>query len=67
MALQPDGKIILAGESRTNNISDFTLVRYNNGTKDAIMDFNGDGKTDWAITRSTSPGTPYTWYIRNNG
>ncbi len=35
--------------------------------RNTIMDFNGDGKTDWAVTRAPSPGTPYTWYIRYNG
>ncbi len=43
VALQSDGKIIVAGNSRSATNDDFTLVRYNaNGTLDTT--FNGIGK-----------------------
>ncbi|MBS1793472.1 MAG: VCBS repeat-containing protein [Acidobacteria bacterium] len=34
-----------------------------------VVDFNGDGKTDFAILRpaANAPGAQYTWWIRNNG
>ena len=42
VALQPDGRIILAGSSDAANISDFAIARYlPNGSPDA--DFDGDG------------------------
>lgn len=42
MALQPDGKIILAGSSSTGFLFDFALVRYNpNGTLDATFGTGG--------------------------
>src|SRR6185369_4673347 len=35
----------------------------------AVVDFNGDGKTDFAIMRPefNAPGAQYTWWIQNNG
>ena len=43
VALQPDGKILMAGLSSNGNNNDFTVVRYNSdGTLDAS--FNADGK-----------------------
>jgi hypothetical protein len=35
----------------------------------APADFNGDGKTDWAVVRDRVPGTPGSqvdWYLENN-
>jgi hypothetical protein len=36
-------------------------------TKDAPVDFNGDGKTDFSIIRSTGFLTPYVWWNQVNG
>ncbi|HEX8287321.1 MAG TPA: hypothetical protein VF556_04965 [Pyrinomonadaceae bacterium] len=54
--IQPDGKILLVGESRsgsTSNSSTFTLARYvpqsASKTCRPVSDFNGDGKSDLAI------------------
>ena len=42
MALQPDGKIIVAGSSTNGNYEDFALVRFNyNGTMDSTFGKNG--------------------------
>ncbi|WP_018616587.1 Ig-like domain-containing protein [Segetibacter koreensis] len=51
VAIQSDGKIVMAGVGLGNNDYDFTLVRYNtNGTLDST--FSGDGKltTDFGVT-----------------
>jgi hypothetical protein len=34
-----------------------------------IVDFNGDGKTDWAVVRNTDPGgtNQMFWFIKENG
>lgn len=43
IAIQPDGKIILAGDTHANGTQDFALTRYNtDGSPD--MTFDGDGK-----------------------
>ena len=43
MALQPDGKVLVAGSTNVGSSYDFALVRYNpNGTLDTT--FNGSGK-----------------------
>ncbi len=35
----------------------------------AVVDFNGDGKTDFAVMRpaANAPGAQYTWWVQNNG
>jgi hypothetical protein len=35
----------------------------------AVVDFNGDNKTDFALMRpsANAPGAQYTWWIQNNG
>ena len=34
-----------------------------------VVDFNGDGKTDWAVVRNTGggPSGQITWFVQNNG
>ena len=34
-----------------------------------VVDFNGDGKTDWAVVRNTDPGgtNQMFWFIKENG
>jgi uncharacterized delta-60 repeat protein len=54
MALQPDGKIVLAGTSRIGTNDDFAVVRYlgdATAPRRAPFDFDGDGKTDLSIYR----------------
>ncbi|MDQ3799015.1 MAG: hypothetical protein M3384_06160, partial [Acidobacteriota bacterium] len=48
LAIQPDGKIVAAGETDTGTDSDFALVRY---TSEGSLDetFDGDGKTSTPI------------------
>jgi uncharacterized delta-60 repeat protein len=52
MAIQSDGKIVLAGSSYSGSSTDFALLRYNtNGTLDTS--FDTDGKATTAVTGST--------------
>src|SRR5262249_32074104 len=47
VAVQPDGKIIAAGECRTNGSSEFPLVRYEaDGSLDRSFGFDGEVLTD---------------------
>jgi uncharacterized delta-60 repeat protein len=64
IALQPDGKIILAGQILFNNDWDFALARFNaDGSPD--LDFDGDGMvttqmgtaTDWAYAVAVQADT----------
>jgi uncharacterized delta-60 repeat protein len=49
LAIQPDGKIVLAGASDTGSYSDFALARYNtNGTLDTS--FGNNGKVITAVS-----------------
>jgi len=55
MALQPDGKIVVAGSSAIGGTNHFALVRYNSdGTLDTS--FSGDGKVTTAISSSGDYG-----------
>ena len=48
MALQPDGKIVVAGHSHAKSDNNFTVVRYNpNGSLDVSFGSNGTGITDF--------------------
>lgn len=69
VALQTDGKILAGGAFNNYNTAARTgLVRLTAAVRDAVGDFNGDGKTDFAVVRSqTVPGSPYNWFIRFNG
>lgn len=55
VAIQPDGKIIVAGESYNGNDYDFALVRYDtNGTLDTTFDI--DGKVITGIDTNSDGG-----------
>jgi len=48
MALQPDGKVVVAGYSHNGSDNDFCIVRYNaDGTLDAEFGNNGEVTTDF--------------------
>jgi uncharacterized delta-60 repeat protein len=48
LALQPDGKLVVAGEYFNSDTTDFALVRYNpNGSLDASFGYNGKAFTDF--------------------
>jgi subtilisin-like proprotein convertase family protein len=34
---------------------------------DAVVDFNGDGRTDYAVVRNGAANAPATWFIAENG
>lgn len=75
VALQPDGKIVVAGYSNNGTNDDVALVRYNpNGSLDST--FDGDGKVttpvlsgrDWANAIAIKPdGRIVTAGFSNNG
>jgi len=55
MAVQSDGKIVVAGHASVGNYADFALVRYNaNGTLDTT--FNGTGKVTTPISSHNDEG-----------
>jgi hypothetical protein len=67
-AMQADGKIIIAGYSTavaTFN-PDFAAARYNFTPKDAFVDFDGDGKSDFGIIRRGGVISPWTWWIHES-
>ncbi|MBV9958555.1 MAG: VCBS repeat-containing protein [Acidobacteria bacterium] len=71
VALQPDGKIILAGSVSTGLYTDVALARLTAITNDArpykrFYDFNGDLYTDLMVYRPGQGGTPSAWYNYNN-
>ena len=52
VALQPDGKILVAGTSSSGSSADFALVRYNaDGSRDSTFDLDGVVTTDFGGTR----------------
>ncbi len=58
VSIQPDGKIVLAGQSNTVAISDFALARFlADGTPD--LTFSGDGQ----LTTNVSPGGDYAYSV----
>jgi hypothetical protein len=65
-AMQADGKIIIAGYSTavaTFN-PDFAAARYNFTPKDAFVDFDGDGKSDFGIIRRPGVVGAWTWWYQ---
>ncbi len=65
VALQADGKIVVAGESNTIYNGDFAVVRYNtNGSLDTT--FNGTGKVTTAIYTDW-PSAAYGVAIQSDG
>ena len=62
MAIQADGKIVVAGDSNVVGTSDFALVRYNaDGSLDTS--FDGDGKVTTPIG-SEADGIASAWRSR---
>ncbi len=60
LAIQPDGNILTAGYASSVSTGDFTLARYVGAAKPTVSsDFDGDGKTDFAVFRPTDG----SWYI----
>jgi uncharacterized delta-60 repeat protein len=54
IALQSDGKIVMAGDSRTGTNTDFAVVRYNaNGSLDTSFDADGKVTTDFGSSGDT--------------
>ncbi len=64
LALQSDGKIVMAGESNVGTAKDFAIVRYNgNGTLDST--FGSSGKVTTAIGTSNDSG--YSLALQSDG
>jgi uncharacterized delta-60 repeat protein len=80
IVLQSNGKIVLAGASSANPTNQFwfAVARYNGDpvtpviVRRAPVDFNGDGKTDFALGGLQRPGdnipnpAQLVWYIQPN-
>jgi uncharacterized delta-60 repeat protein len=67
MAIQPDGRIIVAGSSHScggGSDNDFVLVRYGETcrTASAPFDYDGDGKTDISVFRPQTGA----WYLQRS-
>jgi uncharacterized delta-60 repeat protein len=64
IAIQPDGKILIAGAASIGGNNDFALARYNpNGTLDRT--FNGSGKVTTAL--GTSSDQAYSVTVQDDG
>jgi uncharacterized delta-60 repeat protein len=66
VALQPNGKIVVAGYTLISNKWLFALARYTGdpvASRSKPFDFDGDGKTDISIFR---PSVGEWWYLRSS-
>ncbi len=66
VAIQPDGRIVVAGNSRaqtTGSTEDFAVVRYLPNSATTLFDFDGDSKTDISIFR---PSNGEWWLNRSS-
>ncbi len=64
LAIQPDGRVVVAGRSGSSSTSDFALARYNS---DGALDssFDGDGKLTIPVGNSTDEA--YSVLVQSNG
>ena len=60
IAIQRDGRIVLAGTARTNGKDDFAAARYFGDPIGARFDYDGDGRADTSVFRSTLGGS---WFV----
>jgi uncharacterized delta-60 repeat protein len=58
--VQTDGKLLIGGSCGTN-VSNFTVVRFQETRTKRFLDFNGDAVTDISIFR---PSNGQWWYLR---
>jgi len=66
MIVPHNGRYLIGGLFDTFNTSPRTsLVSISNATK-AVVDYDGDGKTDWAIARHYGGIGPWTYWINYN-
>jgi uncharacterized delta-60 repeat protein len=60
VAFQPDGKIVVAGSSAdTNGEGRFAVARYNATPSRSPFDYDGDGRSDISVFRSSAAA----WYL----
>ena len=66
MIVPHNGRYLVGGTFDIFNTSARTsLVSISNATK-AVVDYDGDGRSDWAIVRHTGGQTPFTFWINYN-
>ena len=70
---QADGKLLIGGAFTTVNDSPrLRIVRLLNNpgtptaTRRTVLDFDGDGKSDYAVARAADAVSPTVWYINNS-
>jgi len=57
-----------AGDTGTVTAASLTIVTIGDPFGQHVVDFNGDGKTDWSVVRSGGgPSEQVTWFTKYNG
>lgn len=64
IAIQRDGMIVAAGTARTGGRHDFAAARYFGDPVRSRFDYDGDGRSDVSVFRSTSGGS---WFVSFSG
>ncbi len=63
VAVQPDGKIVVAGYAQnTGSTFDFAVARYLRNSVKILFDFDGDGKADVSVFRPSNGA----WYLQQS-
>ena len=66
IVIQPDGKVVVGGQSESSTPSLHLSAARFHANSDAVADFDGDGKTDVGIFRPGAPNGAEWWYQRSS-